>query len=71
MYVVAHKMGTYYIFPEEATPIDTFGGRSFVIDYKGRIVGRQDYGAGSTYVGGRHRHRGLRDHRARASGTTG
>jgi predicted amidohydrolase len=40
MYVVAPNMGTYYLFAEESTPIDTFGGRSFVIDYKGRIVGR-------------------------------
>ena len=66
MYVVAPNMGTYYLFPEEATPIDTFGGRSFVIDYKGRIVGRQDYGAGSTYVGGVIDIEALRDHRARA-----
>src|SRR5213078_4965994 len=52
LYIVAPNMGTYYLFPEETTPIDTFGGRSYVIDYKGRIVGKQDYGAGSTYVGG-------------------
>ena len=36
MYIVAPNMGTYYLFPEETTPIDTFGGRSFIIDYKGR-----------------------------------
>jgi predicted amidohydrolase len=66
MYIVAPNMGTYYLFPEETTPIDTFGGRSFVIDYKGRIVGRQDYGAGSTYVGGVIDIEALRDHRARA-----
>lgn len=66
MYVVAPNMGTYYLFQEEDTPIDTFGGRSFVIDYKGRIVGRQDYGAGSTYVGGVIDIEALRDHRARA-----
>ena len=47
----APNMGTYYLFPEETTPIDTFGGRSFIFDYKGRIVGRQEYGAGSIYVG--------------------
>jgi hypothetical protein len=35
-------------------------------DYKGRIVGRQDYGAGSTYVGGVIDIEALRDHRARA-----
>ncbi len=66
MYIVAPNMGTYYLFAEEDTPIDTFGGRSFVIDYKGRIVGRQDYGAGSTYVGGVVDIEALRDHRARA-----
>ena len=66
MYIVAPNMGTYYLFPEESTPIDTFGGRSFIIDYKGRIVGRQDYGAGSTYVGGVIDIEALRDHRARA-----
>ena len=66
MYVVAPNMGTYYLLPEDDTPIDTFGGRSFVINYKGQIVGRQDYGAGSTYVGGVIDIEALRDHRARA-----
>ena len=66
MYIVAPNMGTYYLFPEEDTPIDTFGGRSYIINYKGQIVGRQDYGAGSTYVGGVIDIEALRDHRARA-----
>ena len=66
MYIVAPNMGTYYLFAEEDTPIDTFGGRSFIIDYKGRIIGRQDYGAGSTYVGGVVDIEALRDHRSRA-----
>jgi predicted amidohydrolase len=66
MFVIAPNMGTYYLFPEETTPIDTFGGRSFIINYKGQIVGRQDYGAGSTYVGGVIDIEALRDHRARA-----
>ena len=66
MYIIAPNMGTYYLFPEETTPIDTFGGRSFVIDYKGRIVGRQDYGAGSTYVAGPVDIEALRHHRASA-----
>src|SRR5207247_3264595 len=66
MYVVAPNMGTYYLFPDETTPIDTFGGRSYVIDYKGRIVGKQEYGAGSTYVSGVIDIDALRDHRARA-----
>lgn len=66
MYVVAPNMGAYYLSPEETTPIDTFGGRSFIINYRGQIVGRQDYGAGSTYVGGVIDIAALRDHRARA-----
>ncbi|MGE0747846.1 MAG: hypothetical protein AB7K86_21480, partial [Rhodospirillales bacterium] len=66
MYIVAPNMGTYHLFPEETTPIDAFGGRSFIIDYKGRIVGRQDYGAGSTYVAGVIDIQAMRDHRARA-----
>src|SRR6266851_678581 len=66
MYVVAPNMGTYYLFPEEDTPIDTFGGRSFIINYKGQIVGKQEYGAGSTYVAGVIDIEALRDHRARA-----
>jgi len=66
MYVVAPNMGTYYLQQESDIPIDCFGGRSYVIDYKGRIVGRQDYGAGSTYVAGVIDIEALRDHRARA-----
>ncbi len=45
-------MGAYYLFAEETTPIDTFGGRSFIINYKGQIVGRHDYGGGSAFVSG-------------------
>ena len=50
MYIVAPNMGTYYLFLRN-TPM-TPGGCSSIIDYKGRIVGKQDYGAGSTYMGG-------------------
>jgi len=52
MYVVAPNMGTYYIDDNSDIPIDTFGGRSFIIDYRGQIVGRQEYGGVSTYVAG-------------------
>ena len=65
-YVVAPNMGTYYLHAEDDTPIDTFGGRSFIIDHRGQIVGRQDYGAGSTYVGGIIDIEALRHHRASA-----
>ncbi len=52
MYVVAPNMGSYYIDATSDIPIDTFGGRSFIIDYRGQIVGRQEYGGVSTYVAG-------------------
>ena len=44
-YVVAPNLATYYLHPESEDPIDTFGGRSMVIDYRGRIVGQHLYGA--------------------------
>ncbi len=65
-YVVAPNMGTYYLHADDDTPIDTFGGRSFIIDHRGAIVGRQDYGAGSTYVAGIIDIEALRHHRASA-----
>ncbi|SVD11324.1 uncharacterized protein METZ01_LOCUS364178, partial [marine metagenome] len=37
MYILAPNMGTYYLHKEGDTPIDTFGGRSYLIDYKGKI----------------------------------
>ena len=66
MYIVAPNLGTYYLFPEETTPIDAFGGRSMIVNYKGQIVGKQEYGAGSTFVSGVIDIEAMRDHRARA-----
>ena len=51
-YVVAPNLATYYLHTESEDAIDTFGGRSMVIDYKGRVVGQHLYGAGSSYVAG-------------------
>ena len=59
-------MGTYYLHGGADTPIDTFGGKSYLIDYKGQIVGKQEYGGVSTYVGGVIDIQALRDHRNRA-----
>lgn len=66
LYLVAPNMGTYYLFPEDDTAIDTFGGHSSLINYKGQLVGKQEYGAGSTFVAGVIDIEALRDHRARA-----
>jgi beta-ureidopropionase len=66
MYVLSPNMGTYYLFPDSTTPIDTFGGRSYIINHRGAIVGKQEYGAGSTYVAGVIDIEQLRHHRATA-----
>jgi beta-ureidopropionase len=66
MYLVAPNLGAYYLDPDSREAIDTFGGRSFVIDYKGRIVGRQEYGGTSTYVAGVIDIEALRHHRGNA-----
>ena len=66
MYVLAPNMGTYYLQKESDIPIDTFGGRSSLIDYKGKIVGKQDYGGSSTYVSGVVDIEALRNHRENA-----
>ena len=66
MYVLAPNMGTYYLQKESDIPIDTFGGRSSLIDYKGKIVGKQDYGGSSTYVSGVVDIEALRFHRENA-----
>jgi beta-ureidopropionase len=52
MYVVAPNMGTYYLNSDSQTPIDTFGDRSIIVDFRGQIIGRQEYGGVSTYVAG-------------------
>jgi predicted amidohydrolase len=65
-YVVAPNMGTYYLFSDSDLPIDTFGGRSHIVNHRGEIVGQQLYGAGSTYVSGVIDVEAMRHHRAEA-----
>src|SRR3954454_21603358 len=65
-YVLAPNLATYYLYPEAPDPIDTFGGRSMVIDFKGRVVGQHLYGAGSSYVAGTIDIEALRYHRTHA-----
>jgi predicted amidohydrolase len=65
-YVVAPNLATYYLFVDADTPIDTFGGRSLIIDYKGHVVGQHLYGAGSSYVAGTIDVEALRYHRTHA-----
>ncbi len=66
MYIVAPNMGTYYLYPDSDIPIDTFGGRSYVINHRGQIVGQNHYGGVSTYMAGVIDIEALRYHRANA-----
>jgi len=66
LYIVAPNVGTYYLTPDSDTPIDTFGGRSMIVDYKGRIIGKHLYSGGSSYVAGTIDIQALRDFKARA-----
>jgi len=66
LYVVAPNLATYYLEQDSELPVDTFGGRSMIIDYRGRVVGQHLYGAGSSYVAGAVDVRALREFRARA-----
>jgi predicted amidohydrolase len=65
-YVLAPNLATYYLTLDSDTPIDTFGGRSLIVDYKGRIAGQHLYGAGSSYVAGTIDIDALRYHRTHA-----
>jgi predicted amidohydrolase len=66
MYVVAPNLGTYYLYPDSDVPIDCFGGKSYIINHRGAIVGKQEYGNGTTYVAGVIDIEQLRHHRANA-----
>jgi predicted amidohydrolase len=65
-YIVAPNLATYYLEQQSDLPIDTFGGRSMIVDYKGRVVGQHLYGSGSSYVAGTIDIDALRDFRTRA-----
>ena len=69
MYVIAPNGGTYYATPDDKVPFDGFGGNSFMFDYRGQIVGKQAYGGGSTFMGGRIDISALRHHRLNAGWT--
>ena len=62
-YVIAPNMGTYYLTQDEETPVDTFGGQSMIVDYRGQVVGKQNYGGVSTGVSGPINIEAMRAHR--------
>ena len=57
-------MGTYYLTGDSEAPIDTFGGQSMIVDYRGQIVGQQRYGGVSTWLSGPINIEAMRHHRA-------
>jgi hypothetical protein len=65
-YLVAPNAGTYYLTGKSKLPIDVFGGKSMIVDYKGRIISKHEYGAGSSYCGGVINIEDLRDFRSRS-----
>ena len=66
LYLIACNVGTYYLHSDSDVAIDTFGGGSAVIDYRGQIVGRHDYSGGSSWVAGTVDIQALRQFRANA-----
>jgi beta-ureidopropionase len=64
MYVVAPNIGGYHLYPESSVPIDAGGGRSMIVDHRGRIVGQQFDTNVNTFVSGVVDIEALRHHRA-------
>jgi hypothetical protein len=60
------NLGTYYLDKDSNIPIDTFSGQSMICNYRGEVVVRVDYGAGSTWVAGTIDIEALRHFRATA-----
>lgn len=52
MYVLAPNCAAFHGSVTSRIPIDAFGGRSMIVDYRGNIVGHVPYGGTSTVVSG-------------------
>ena len=66
MYVLSPNLGTYYLLPEEETAVDAGGGNSMVANYKGQVIGKQQYSNGSTFISATIDIEALRYHREHA-----
>jgi len=69
MYVLAPNVGTYYLDAKSEIPIDTFGGASMLVDYRGQIVGQLPYSGGSSWMCGPVNIEALRHHRSSSQWT--
>lgn len=65
-YVIAPNVATYYLTQDSETSIDTFGARSMIVDYQGRIMSDHKYGSGSSYAGAIINIEALREYRTRS-----
>ncbi len=65
-YVVAPNPAAYLPTPETKFPLDTFGGKSMIVDYQGRIVSSHAAGGTASYAGGIINIEALREYRARS-----
>lgn len=66
VFMVCPNLGTYYLTQDSETPVDTFGGGSQVVDYRGKILSNHDYGAGSSYCAGAINIEALREFRTQS-----
>ncbi len=68
-YVLAPNLGPVYLQPGSKAPVDCSGSLSSLIDYKGRVIGKQHDTNGSSYVYGVVDIEALRHHRTHAATT--
>jgi hypothetical protein len=66
MYVVAPNPAAYLPMPESQFPIDTFGGKSMIVDYQGRVISNHEAGGAASYAGAIIDIEALRQYRARS-----
>ena len=50
-YMICPNPASYAPTAESRFPLDMFGGRSMIIDYQGRVIGRHDSGGAASYAG--------------------
>lgn len=65
-YVVAPNPANYFLTQESGDALDTFGGKSMIVDYQGRILSEHAYGAGPSYAGAILDIEALRQYRTRS-----
>jgi len=64
---VAPNPGGYKPMPNSQFPIDSFGGKSMIVDYQGRIISMHESGGAASYAGGIIDIEALRQYRARSN----